>query len=365
MKQFTVIIIMIFFASSCKKNHDNISSISVNPSQTEYSPDSFFVKSYSIALETTKENLIAKIDKIEMTDTKLYILDKRKNTINIFDKKGFYFSKINKMGQGPNEYIYISDFAVKDSLIYILSRANKKIFVYNNLGIFTRSYKLDDYYDYFYLNGNDIILYSNYSNDKLYNIIISHFDDNKISPSNKLLPFVKNQNFSFFPSPFNATENGNLFFCQQFDNNIYSLDKNSITNVYNVKFSTKENIPTDFEKIGFAKIYDDYANKSVVTRISYVQKNNNSLYLRYKFEYNNYITKVDTRTFSSKTFKLEFNKNFPFVFCEPLGFYKNYLVGYLSADNVLYFDKKFKSEKNQNKILSTFDNPILFFYQLK
>lgn len=365
MKQFTVIIIIIIFASSCTKSHNSMNIISINPSQTEYSPDSFFVRGYSIALETTKDNLIAKIDKIEMTDNKLYILDKSKKTINIFDKNGFYLSKIDKVGQGPDEYIYISDFAVKDSLIYILSRDNKKIYIYNNSGTFARSYKLDDYYDYFYLKGKDIILYSNYSNNKLYNIIISHFGDNEISQSNKFLPFIRNQSFLYPPSPFNVNENGDLFLCQQFDNNIYRLNQNSITNIYNIEFSTKEKIPTDFEKIGFAKIYADYANKSAVSRISYVLKNNSSLYLLYKFEYNNYITRVNAKTLAVKTLELKFNKNYPFIFCEFLGFYKNYLVGYLSADNVLLFDEKFESDKNENKILSIFDNPVLFFYQLK
>ena len=365
MKQITVIFIIIIFASSCNISHNSVNLISVNPGQTEHSPDSFFDKGYTITLETTKENLIAKIDKIEMTDSKLYILDKRKNTINIFDKKGFYVSTINKMGQGPNEYTYISDFAVSDSLIYILSRANKKIFVYNNSGIFSRSYKLDDYYDYFYLNGNDIFLYSNYSNNGLFNIILSKIDNDKITPTNKLLPFIKNQNFSYSPSPFNANENGDLLLCQQFDNSIYSLEKKSIINKYKVEFNTKEKIPTDFEKIGFAKIDADFANKSVVTRISYVQKNKNSIYLLYKFEYNKYLTRVDTKTLVTKTLKLELNKNYPFIFCESLGFYNNSLVGYLSADNVLYFDKKFKSDKNKNNILTRFDNPVLFFYKLK
>ncbi|WP_321481228.1 6-bladed beta-propeller [uncultured Bacteroides sp.] len=365
MKQFTVIIIIIFFASSCSKSHDNINIIPVNPSHAEGSSDNFFVKRHSIALETTEDNLIAKIDKIEMVDNKLYILDKIKKTISLFDEKGFYLSKINKIGQGPDEYISISDFAVKDSLIYILSRDNKKIYIYNNLGVFVRTYELDDYYDYFYLREKDLILYSNYSNNKLYNVIIVHLGDNEMIQSNKFLPFIKNQSFLYSPSPFNVNEQGDLFLCQQFDNNIYSLSQNAITNVCNIEFSTKEKIPVDFEKIGFAKMCTDYANKSVVSRISYVVKNNNLLYLLYKFEYNNYLTRVNAKTLAVKTLKLKHNKNYPFIFCEPLGFYRNHLVGYLSADNVLLFDGKFYSDKNENKILSVFDNPVLFLFQLK
>jgi len=161
------------------------------------------------------------------------------------------------------------------------------------------------------------------------------------------LPFIRNQSFLYPPSPFNVNESGDLFLCQQFDNNIYRLNQNSITNVYNIEFSTKKKIPADFEKIGFAKIYADYTNKSVVSRISYVLKNNSSLYLLYKFEYNNYITRVNAKTLAVKTLELKFNKNYLFIFCESLGFYKNYLVGYLSADNVLLFDEKFKSDKNR------------------
>jgi hypothetical protein len=66
------------------------------------------------------------------------------------------------------EYMDIADFMAVDSMIYVLSRINCKLIVYTEDGEFVKSYSLNDYYDYFYMDRRDqgvVFLYSNYSNN--------------------------------------------------------------------------------------------------------------------------------------------------------------------------------------------------------
>jgi hypothetical protein len=116
------------------------------------------------------ENLISNINKIQITDSLIYVLDERQNTLHIFDKNGFFINKIDRFGEGPMEYLDIADFSVEDSTVYILSRTSRKINVYIYKGEFVKKYPLNEWYDFFYKEkGDNIFLYSNYSNNLLYN----------------------------------------------------------------------------------------------------------------------------------------------------------------------------------------------------
>ncbi len=360
-----IIFSFLLIITSCNHQAPTNKTITVDPSKAELSVEQVFEQSHSVALETTTDNLISSIDKIEMLNNKLYILDKKSQVITVFDKDGFYLSKIDRRGQGPEEYIDIADFTVTDSLIYVLSRGGKKIIAYNHSDSFIQNYPLDAYYDFFIIDKNTLFLYSNYSNHTLYNVIVSNFNNNNIAASKKFLPFLRNQSFSFRRNPFNRSANGDLLISQQYDYNIYRLTKDTITVEYDINFITQDRIPENFEAIGFDRVYPELAHKSVVTRILHVNQHNNFLYLIYLFAYTTHITKIDITTLTASTLKLKFNDVFPFVFSHPIGFNKNYLIGYIDAADVLFFDKEFQSDKNKNNRLADDDNPVLFFHKLK
>jgi hypothetical protein len=360
-----IIIPLVFFLCLAACHDHEISTakeLSVDV-KNQYPVEDIFEEFYSIPLETVEENLISGIDKIQTVNDKYYILDKKRHTIYLFDKNGFFIKKIEKRGQGPMEYIDIADFFIVDSYVYILSRIGRKIVIYNEDEEFVENLKLDDYYDYFYLDKyKNIFLYSNYSNGKRHNIILLN---SKGIVLKEFLPFLKNQSFSFSPGPFSQSGDDSVFVTQQYDYNIYSVNKDSVTAVYRLNFNTEDKIPENFEDIGFENIYKDLADKSVVTRIKYVGQNNECLYMIYNLDHNKYISRINTSTSVTSTSKLEFNDRFPFVFSDPVTFCNNYLISYLDAAHVLIFDKKFKSDKNDSGILDGEDNPVLFFHKLK
>ena len=65
-----------------------------------------------IPLETSPDVLIAWISKIIVHQDYYYVLDMPQSIIFVFDTTGNFLFKIDKKGQGPGEYIFISDFII-------------------------------------------------------------------------------------------------------------------------------------------------------------------------------------------------------------------------------------------------------------
>lgn len=80
------------------------------------------IESYDvIKLEAVEEATIGTIDKVVFYDGNLYVLDKKRRRIVIFDNQGTYVSKIDRVGRGPGEYLQIDDFDIHDGKVYLLA----------------------------------------------------------------------------------------------------------------------------------------------------------------------------------------------------------------------------------------------------
>lgn len=68
-----------------------------------------------VPLETTEASLIRSIDKILYSDHKIYVFDKDAKRIICFNEQGKYLSSINRVGQGPGEYLFPSDIDIDEN----------------------------------------------------------------------------------------------------------------------------------------------------------------------------------------------------------------------------------------------------------
>lgn len=73
-----------------------------------------------IPLETSDDCLIRSIDKISKFGEGFLILDRKAGRILHFNHDGSYVGKIDRVGRGPGEYMFISDFDVVDDQIHVL-----------------------------------------------------------------------------------------------------------------------------------------------------------------------------------------------------------------------------------------------------
>lgn len=366
MKYFLLLFICFFYHSCAdfnKVNNKSENIINVETKSTVDAFESFFDEYHHIALETNQGNLIADIDKMQIEDNYLWILDRKQSVIYTFDNFGKYIQTFCRLGNGPEEYVDIADFQVVNGNIFVLSRGGLKIIEYKSTGEFVKNHKLDDWYDYFYMTDNSIFLYSNFSNNKLYNLLVY----NRVSETyeKKFLPYNSNQSFSFDTNPFNITDKNEILLTQQYDYNIYSVDSCSVNNFVTLNFDTKDKLPEDIFEIGFMNIYEEFATKSVVKRIDFVNKNQDIIDLIYTLDYQPHLTRIDMKTGENKTIKLKFNDSIPYIFAKRIVVKNGYLINYLHASDVLLFDKNFTSDKNTDGILKAEDNPVLFFNKLK
>ncbi len=207
-----------------------------------------------LPLRKADEGVIGTIDKIEFSDSKLYLLDKKTSTIWIYTDDGKYLNKINKKGRGPGEYTAIMDFNLdrKNRQIIVLDRTSKKLVFYDFNGKFIRENRIDlmanafaiagDNSYWFFTKGNDLFTVD--GSDSLgYNLFF--VKENKIEK--KYFPYNENFENLFFNDVFTAGANGeDLIFRYAYHNQIYSLNNDGTLNdVYYIDFE-KSNIP--FEK---------------------------------------------------------------------------------------------------------------------
>jgi hypothetical protein len=72
----------------------------------------FFSHVEYVVLETTSGSEIASIDKLLMSDDKIFVLDGKTHSIISFSTEGKFIGTFNNVGRGPNEYRTINDFDI-------------------------------------------------------------------------------------------------------------------------------------------------------------------------------------------------------------------------------------------------------------
>ena len=92
-----------------------------------------------VPLEVTDESLLGEIYHLQITENDIWVHHYKDKCICRFSRSGKFLNKVGKIGQGPGEFIQLSDFFIdeKHREIYIVS-ASRGIFVYDFDGNFKR-----------------------------------------------------------------------------------------------------------------------------------------------------------------------------------------------------------------------------------
>lgn len=89
-----------------------------------------------IPLETVGDALVGEIDKLEMDDNHIVILDKRMRTVWLFGIDGKFIRKIGRLGNGPKEYVSLDDmcFDKETGTVWIWDRVKQVMLEYDLTG---------------------------------------------------------------------------------------------------------------------------------------------------------------------------------------------------------------------------------------
>ena len=171
--------------SSCKDQEIGKNVIDISKAkEVDYHPIMDNVRKIEfIPLETNKDNLLGFSNRICMTDSFIYILDRSAGRIHSFDLKGNALKTLKKNGKGPNEYFEIKSIRVgSDGCLYVLALG--KILRYDrNLKLLSVTSTVDKGYfaDFFPFNNNNMVVFNNYSSNSEKNPLLLHLEQGKIT----------------------------------------------------------------------------------------------------------------------------------------------------------------------------------------
>lgn len=138
----SVYFIYIFLCVSCAQtykglNDRNCDVLDINPEAArEYKTSELFDSLRYIVLEDKENSLIGEIGKIELYNSVFYISDVKAKKILCFNEEGKFLQSIGKVGQGPGEYVQLSDFAFdcENQELLILDRSTRRMLCYSLTG---------------------------------------------------------------------------------------------------------------------------------------------------------------------------------------------------------------------------------------
>lgn len=251
--------IIIFLGCNKKKtkntyiDSENVVSISISNFEKVFYDTAYFKKPQIIVLETNEESFLSEIKRISYDDNILFIFDKSLMKISFFDVTGKYINSIDRRGNGPEEYIQISDFAIDTSKkqIILLCDIPNKLMYFDYTGTFIQEKKLDTYYSELMVD-HDYIYFEKMNNIESKGFQIAIFNKNTEEWQETIdLIDIKN---TLFISGNSLSKGTKMSYARRFDNSIYEINEGRIMKKYNI----------DFKKHSFPKRLIEEESSSIV-----------------------------------------------------------------------------------------------------
>lgn len=246
MKKKLIISILYIFSFiilfGCKKaiikepvNMDGVVTISASSFEETLQDTIYFKKPQIIVLETTEESLLSKINRVSYDENLLFVFDKTLMEILFFNLTGRYIGKINNKGQGPGEYIQISDFAIdtNQKQILLLCDIPNKLMYFSYDGAFIKEESLDNYYMQLVVDSNYIYF------EKMNNIDVEsgqlHILEKEKNQVEEVLDQIDVKNY-FFINGNSLNKGEGLLYVRRFDNAVYGMEEGRAFKKYDIDF---------------------------------------------------------------------------------------------------------------------------------
>lgn len=334
-----------------------------------------------VKLSNDPKAIIGAINKIEFSDTCMYILDRYKTkTLKVFNANGSFISQIGKRGEGPEEYNEITDFDITDKNIVVFDQFKQRMMFFDKSGNLLQTKKVPFTLIKFYCFTPNKYLFNTLDcdNDHLQSIVNNSIFE---SDSNFVLThrgFFREKGLyrSYLMENDFSNKNDIVYYHPPYGDTIFSISKANTINIEYIFDFGKKQLPTHYL---LNKYQDDFNKVS--------NENNYIFFYGNFFDLNNlvffeFIKKhtVYKGIFSKASKKLILGNvivndvSSILLFDNILKSRNNTLIGYAQAPDILNMVPKDRNawskwvEKKHIPIIETMsieDNPVILFYHFK
>lgn len=111
---------------------------------------------------------LSTISKVKLVGDDYLVLDKKQSIVFLFDESGEFVRTIGSKGEGPGEFLDVSDFEVDNGKVYLMSRGSRAVFVFDvESGDFVEKINTGLFGDKLVSAGNgELLIYVNHNSAK-------------------------------------------------------------------------------------------------------------------------------------------------------------------------------------------------------
>lgn len=212
-----------------------------------------------VKLATNDSCLIGDIDKVFCSDD-FIIIGSDSKVIYFFHKDGTFSHRILRQGDGPEEYIRISDFDIDKGrqVVSVLDTRRRELIQYDWYGNFLKKKELD-YWAIGVQQFNDSIglLYSGNQTSPSNAYKFLSYDTHTLALDNRFYPISQEKSsYLHIHSANNFSKcRGEVLFCELYNDTIYSLSSSGCTPAFYLDFG-EEKVPSSFFQEGFKNVME-------------------------------------------------------------------------------------------------------------
>lgn len=198
-----------------------------------------------IPLETIEGNEIGQIDRVLYHKGKYIVSDRLTNRVLVFNEDGKYYAAIEAIGNGPGEYVQISDVAVDkfEDIIKIQDAMQGKIVSYDLNGHFVGEITLPVFPApiHFCQVGKEKYAFDfqRCSNDNEWKYNLSINSEDFTGEISKYLPYDEPLDICFSPRITLLDVNGEVIYIPLYSSTVYTIDSLELKPRYSFDFGDK------------------------------------------------------------------------------------------------------------------------------
>jgi hypothetical protein len=365
MKYIGIIIFVIYLFAACNGKSTNETSIrfQIDYNNLNELKLSKFVENIKvIKLQMDKNHIIGQILKVQIYNDNIYILDQRSNMLFIYDMTGNFVNTLNKIGQGPDEYLRIIDFDVNENGIYIVDFPSHSVKCYDfDLKLINKiSFSLFGFN--ILAKDHSIWLYNEYSVGSTYFRLYQIDNDaNILSESFKQEALDREPKYNWTSSNVFQKYRDEYYYSDRYDNTVFQNNQNDWNEYIKFSFGDKT-FPTDkriFDYDIYGADFPFILRRNLFITEQYVVID----FMYSKDLYHSFYNRND-KSINSGKMKNDIISDYNRF--APRWSSSDYLIETVEAEYVL--NEKLKGLITYEKSLSDLkvdDNPILVLYSLK